>query len=541
MIYLYALLAMLPIFAALVMMTGFRIAPGKAIPAAFLCCALFALTIWRVDFTAIIGAAISGTYKSLDIILTIYGAVLLLNVLKKGNAVATINSSFNSVTRDSRIQILLVAWLFSGFIEGAAGFGAAPALAAPILTGLGVPAMTAVCVAMICNTLAVPFGAVGIPVMTSFATLAGSIGKTGLTEMQFQANVINALTAISGTSGVFIPFAAVVAAILLTPGERKVRRILEILPLSLFAGAVYIVPWRYCALFLGPELPSMMGAIVGIPLMLLAIKLKFLVPKYVWTAGDIANTPVQTALTVPQWKAWMPYAALAVILLISRLPDLPIKNFITNAPALALPELFHTPGTGVRWNLVGNPGLMPFCVISAITAFCWKIPAKEFGGIVVNTAKQISGAAIAIASSVALVSIMVVSRYNGAELPGMPDAVATALSSLMGKYFLIGSPFIGALGAFFAGSCTVSDILFVQLQFDTGAMLSLPEYIIVALQNIGGGLGSMLRLSGVIATCATVNLSGKEGKIILLNAIPLVIFCIFALFSTVILWRYLVP
>ena len=83
----------------------------------------------------------------------------------------------------------------------------------------------------------------------------------------------------------------------------------------------------------------------------------------------------------------------------------------------------------------------------------------------------------------------------------MPDAVATALSRLMGKYFLIGSPFIGALGSFFAGSCTVSDILFVQLQFDTGSMLDLPEYITVALQNIGGGLGSMLRLSGVIATC----------------------------------------
>lgn len=238
--------------------------------------------------------------------------------------------------------------------------------------------------------------------------------------------------------------------------------------------------------------------------------------------------------------AWLPYAALAVILLISRMPALPIKKLIAAAPGLCLPELFHAPGTAVKWNLIGNPALMPFCVISAVTAFCWKIPAKEFGGLVKNTAKQISGAAIAIAASVALVSVMVISRYNGAELPGMPDAVATALSRLMGKYFLIGSPFIGALGSFFAGSCTVSDILFVQLQFDTGSMLDLPEYITVALQNIGGGLGSMLRLSGVIATCATVNLTGKEGKIILLNTIPLVIFCIFALFATAVLWNYLV-
>ena len=110
----------------------------------------------------------------------------------------------------------------------------------------------------------------------------------------------------------------------------------------------------------------------------------------------------------------------------------------------------------------------------------------------------------------------------------------------MGKYFIIISPFIGALGTFFAGSCTVSNILFIQLQFDTGTMLKLPEYIISALQNIGGGIGSMIRLSGVIATCATVNLSNKEGKIILLNMIPLTIFCVLSLIATAVLWKYLV-
>ena len=164
---------------------------------------------------------------------------------------------------------------------------------------------------------------------------------------------------------------------------------------------------------------------------------------------------------------------------------------------------------------------------------------KDFAIIIKNTAKQISGAAIAIASSVALVSVMVISRNNATDIPGMPDAVAVALALLMGKYFIISSPFIGALGTFFAGSCTVSDILFVQLQFDTSAMLNLPSYIVVALQNIGGGIGSMIRLSGVIATCATVKLTGKEGKIILLNIIPLTILCILALIATAVLWGYL--
>ena len=352
MLYIYALVAMLPIFAALVMMTGFRIAPGKAIPIAFVCCAVFALTIWKVDLSAVAGASISGAYKSLDIIFTIFGAVLLLNVLKKGNAVATINSSFNSITRDNRIQILLVAWLFSGFIEGAAGFGAASALSAPILMGLGIPAMTAVSVSLICNTLAVPFGAVGIPVITTMVTLGENIGRTGLSQADFSAHVIDSLTAISGVSGLFIPFTAVSFAIITLPGKRKLRSIIEILPLSLFAGAVYIVPWRYCALKLGPELPSIMGAMIGIPLMLLAIKLKFLVPKYVWMADDSHNTVSQTIITVSPVKAWMPYAALAAVLLISRLPALPLKNLIATAPTLNLPELFNTKGTAVKWNLI---------------------------------------------------------------------------------------------------------------------------------------------------------------------------------------------
>ena len=99
----------------------------------------------------------------------------------------------------------------------------------------------------------------------------------------------------------------------------------------------------------------MMGAIIGLPLMLLAIKFKFLVPKYVWTAGDLKDLPIQSDITVPQWKAWLPYAALAVILLISRMPTLPIKNLIAAAPGLCLPELFHAPGTAVKWNLIGNP------------------------------------------------------------------------------------------------------------------------------------------------------------------------------------------
>ena len=85
------------------------------------------------------------------------------------------------------------------------------------------------------------------------------------------------------------------------------------------------------------------------------------------------------------------------------------------------------------------------------------------------------------------------------------------------------SPLIGALGTFFSGSCTVSSILFVSIQFDTAKLLALPQETLVALQLVGGGIGSIVRISGVIAACATVNAGGKEGRLMALGCIPVVI------------------
>ena len=128
----------------------------------------------------------------------------------------------------------------------------------------------------------------------------------------------------------------------------------------------------------------------------------------------------------------------------------------------------------------------------------------------------------------AVVQIMVFSTDNGAGIPGMLNCVADSTAQLTGKAYLFASPFIGILGTFFAGSCTVSNILFAPLQFHTATVLDFPPELTVALQNIGGGLGSMIRISGVIAACATVNAVGKEGKLIMLNSIPAAIMALLA-------------
>lgn len=524
--------ALLPIFTALLLMCRFKMSPGKAMPAAWLLAVILANRIWYMELPVATAATVLGIFKSLDIIFIIFGALLLLNVMQQSGAMKSINLTFSKISSDRRIQLLVIAWLFSGFIEGASGFGAAPALAAPLLATLGFPPLIAVVTALICNTLPVPFGAVGIPVKTTMSTLNSQLLKSGIEPEAFEALFLKDLTIVSGISGIVLPLLAISAMIILSGGKRKLRSILEIAPLAIFAAAAYIIPWMLTAVFLGPELAAMAGTVVGLPLILLCIKYGILVPEYVWDFPEkneaaIPDETPEITPNIPAFKAWMPYAALAVTLLILRMPGSVFLK-ILNSVTIIMPEISCLRGSSATWNILNNPGLIPISIIAVVSALCWKIPAKKQWIILKSTVSQIKMSAIAIAASVAIVQIMVFTAENTSGNPGMLDCVAKAASGLMGRAYLVSAPFIGILGTFFTGSCTVSNILFAPLQYNTAEMLKLSTELTVALQNVGGGLGSMIRLSGVIAACATVNAAGKEGKIILLNLIPATIMALLA-------------
>lgn len=530
--------ALLPIAAALVMMCKYKVSPAKALPAAWLLAVVFAMTFWKQPAAVITAASLQGIFKSLDIIFIISGAVLLLNVMRKSGALEAIKRTFSGISNDRRIQVIVISWLFSGFIEGASGFGAAPALAAPLLAGLGFPPLIAVGCSLICNTLPVPFGAVGIPVQTSVSAISYQLAEQGFDQTAFAQEVMDKLTLISGISGIFLPILAISFMIILSGGKRKVHSILEILPLAVLSGAVYIIPWRYAALYLGPELPSMLGALAGLPVILLCVKTGFLIPRHIWDFPEIEKSLPQVpcqpqTVQIPLFQAWLPYFALASLLLILRIPVLGFTELSAKS-AIVLPELFHVPGSGATWKILNNPGLIPIALIAVISAICWKIPLREQRLLLKESLRQLTPAAVAIAISVAMVQIMIFTDNNCAGIPGMLNCIADGAVNVMGKAFLAISPLIGIFGTFFAGSCTVSNILFAPMQFNTAMQLGLSPELITALQNIGGGLGSMIRVSGVIAACATVNATGKEGKLIVLNSVPVLIMAILTVIAAVI-------
>lgn len=534
------LLALLPIAVALILMSQFKVRPSWALLSAMGLTAILGCMVWHMTPLLAAAAMLQGALKSLDIILIIFGAILLLNILRASGALTALNGSFSCLSRDRRVQVVVIAWLFSGFIEGAAGFGAAAALVAPLLVGLGFPATSAVAVALICNTMPVPFGAVGTPALTCASALSAALERAGAEPGAFMAQAVTQTAAIFAVAGSLLPLLAVAFMILTTSRERRLRSLLEIVPFCLLSGVAYALPWYLTARFLGPELPSMVGAAVGFVPVLAAIRTGLLIPRHVWdfpaqpddaTAPAAAPQPGDQPPAMGALKAWTPYAIIATLLVLTRLDALPLKRLLLTAAKVRLTSLLGQDGLDFAWAPLNNPGLMPFVIVALGAALWFGLRGCDIARLAAQSERQIRSSAIAIAASVAMVQVMVFSAGADADMPGMLTAVAQTASSLMGQAYPVISPVIGVLGTFFAGSCTVSGILFVTIQYDTARLLGLPETTMVALQLVGGGIGSMIRVSGVVAACATVNAAGKEASLILRCCLPTLVLTLLALLA----------
>ncbi|HMA86347.1 MAG TPA: L-lactate permease, partial [Desulfosalsimonadaceae bacterium] len=156
--------AFLPILVALILMVGFRWPATRAMPVAWLVAALTAVFVWQMDVVVVAASTLQGFGSAITVLLIVFGALLILYTLSESGGMETINHGFHGISTDRRVQVIIIALIFEAFLEGAAGFGTPAAIAAPLLLSLGFPALAAVLVALILNTVPVTFGAVGTPV-----------------------------------------------------------------------------------------------------------------------------------------------------------------------------------------------------------------------------------------------------------------------------------------------------------------------------------------------------------------------------------------
>lgn len=526
------LLAFAPIALVIVLMVGFNWGSKKALPVAWLLAGAVALLGWKMKFTDVLGYSFYGVLKAFDVIIIIFGAILILNTLKQSGAMATINNGFSNITKDRRVQVIIIAWMFGAFIEGAAGFGTPAALAAPLLVGLGFPPLAAAMVALIMNSTPVAFGAVGTPVFGAMSTLSTDLEALGTNPEVFKIALSKYAAMTHMVAGTFIPLLALMLLTKVFGKEKSIKPALQAAPFAIFAGLAFTVPYYLIAVTLGPELPSLVGALLGLCMIVLAAKYDFLTPKTTWDfdakenwdsswmskeeTGDIGESNMSL------FKAWLPYVIIALILVVTRIPSLGLKGILVKQVIQFPPFFGIDKAYGLKWAYL--PGTIPFVLVALITHKLHKMSTNDIKIAWLNSFKQIKGAALALFAGIALVQLMLNSGTNGAELPSMLTVMAQSLAAMAGGAYVFVAPFIGVLGAFMSGSNTVSNILFSSLQFQTASLLGMPQVLIVALQVVGGGIGNMVCINNVVAVCATVGVIGMEGQLIKRNAVPMVIY-----------------
>jgi lactate permease len=147
-LYLQALLAALPILMAAVLLVGLRWPARRVMPLVYLLTAGIGFFIWEMSFSAVAASSIQGLFITFDILFIVFGAILLLAALKQSGAITVIRQMFVDISPDRRVQVIIIAWLFGSFLEGASGFGTPAAIVAPLLVALGFPAMAAVMIGL---------------------------------------------------------------------------------------------------------------------------------------------------------------------------------------------------------------------------------------------------------------------------------------------------------------------------------------------------------------------------------------------------------
>lgn len=547
-----ALLAFAPILVVAALLVGLRWPASRAMPVAYLVAAGLTLGVWQVPGVQVLAASINGLIVAGTLIYIIFGAILLLNTLQQSGAMRAIRAGFADITPDRRIQVIIIAWLFGSFIEGSAGFGTPAAVAVPLMVGLGFPAMAAVVAGMIIQSTPVSFGAMGTPMLVGISSgLSADPGMADFALTQgfsdwslFIAEIGARVALLHAIAGTFIPLLVVATMTRFFGVNRSFAEGLAVWRFALFAAFAMTLPYLLVATFLGPEFPSMFGGIIGLAIVVPAAKRGFLMPDAAkpwrfperaqwekeWTG---ATTPAPAdqddSPTMGLLRAWSPYLLIAALLVMTRLRALDLESLLRSSDPFitwAWPQILGS-SISASFQPLWSPGSI-FIVAAIATISLHRLPLAHFRLAAAESVKTLVPASMALIFTVPMVQVFINSSGGGAGYEQMPIALAEGVAELAGAAWPLFSPLIGGLGAFVAGSNTVSNMMFALFQFGVGERVGYDPLWIVALQAVGGAAGNIICVHNVVAASAVVGLVGKEGAVIRKT---LLAFAYYALFT----------
>ena len=429
------------------------------------------------------GVLAEGGFLALGILWILLPALALHAHQQRCGATDALRAGLARVSTQAPLQVLLLGWCLGLFLEGAAGFGTPIALVAPLLVGLGVPALTAVVLALLGHAAGVCFGALGTPVLAQAAL-------TGVPALDIAWRSA-ALQAVLG--GVLMVF---FMRTLATAGLGRVGA-----GWALLATAGFLLPSLGLAAWLGPELATLGAALLSA----LAVVALLRVRQQHGREG-MAAPGLRRAL-------W-PYAVLVLAVLATR----------------AVPALAHTLNTVVvEWQLFGrytgrlqpltHPGTLLFLAL-LVGARLQGVPLHDLGPPLRQALGQLRPVALALLAMLCLSRLLLDA--------GMVQVLQQVAVAALGQAWPLLAPALGALGSFVTGSATASNVLFSSLQAQTAQALGLPVAWLLAGQSLGAAVGNIVCPHNIVAGAATVGLAGREAEVLRRTWLPCLVYLVLA-------------
>ncbi|MEQ8848986.1 L-lactate permease [Botrimarina sp.] len=541
-----ALLAVAPLVSVGWLLVVARWSAAKAAPVGLVAMAVVALAVWRTPPVAVAAAGAKGLVIAAEILFIVFGAILLLETMERLGALATVRRRLADVSGDRRVQVLLIAWFFGSFIEGAAGFGTPAAVCVPLLVGLGFPPLAAAAAGLAIQCTPVSFGAAGTPILVGVSTgLAGApavegyCAAEGLDHRELLQSIGARVAILHAAVGWAVPLALVAGMTRVFGANRSWREGLAIWPYAAFCAVAMLAPYTAAAWWLGPEFPSLLGGAVGFAVALMVARAGWLVPRRgaewsfppvqewpaSWRGNSVEPADTRRKPAAPLAAACAPYVAVAAGLLLTRTVE-PVKQALV-AVRFGSDDFFGA-GIGRSVSVLYSPGAV-FVTVVGLTLLGFRLA----GRCVSADASAACRAAWATTAKAApalfcMVPAVQVFLHSEGDLPAMPMVLASSAVGLIGGAWPIAAPWLGGLGAAVAGSNTISNMTFALFQFETAERLAYDPAAVVALQAVGGAAGNTVCIHNAVAAAAVAGLTGREGSLLRMTAIVFVYYVVAA-------------
>ena len=514
------LVAVAPIVILVFLMTKRNATPSHiALPLTALMVYVLKLVYFGSDANLVNATVIKGILTALTPILIIWGAIFMFRTMEASGGMDVVRKWLNGISENKVAQLMITGWAFAFLIEGASGFGTPAALAAPILVGLGFPAVRVAILCLVMNSVPVSFGAVGTP--TWFG-----LGQIGLSDAELVR--VGAQTAlVHSGAALVIP----IIALLFVVSWKTIRANLVFIYLSILAC---VVPYVLLAT-VNYEFPALLGGLIGIVAsVVLAQKGIGLAEGKRAEAGEPLISRSVVKATFPLWGA-------VAILVVTRIEQIGLKGFLTDpTPVVQAPlgsfgsfgtsaslvlQLDNIFGSNSAWVLQALyiPALVPFFIVSGLAFWLYRMPMATIAEISGDTNRRMRAPVVALMGALTMVQLLMVGGMDSIVV-----LIGKTFADVAGGSWIYFASLLGAIGAFFSGSATVSNLTFGGIQNSIALALGLDRTVVLALQSVGGAMGNMVCINNIVAVCTILGINDREGYILKRTIVPMLVYAVIA-------------